>query len=106
MIEDGQTYDTLRGVSIEGTGEIVEDPDAIWKVGVNVFERYTGPYTEEMKPFVEIMLNKRVAVARRRRPRRAPGTTASSAWTRCRRRARPRRACRVQPAASRLFESA
>jgi PPOX class probable F420-dependent enzyme len=62
MIEDGLTYDTLRGVSIEGTGEIVEDPDAIWKVGVNVFERYNGPYTEEMKPFVEVMLHKRVVV--------------------------------------------
>ena len=62
MIEDGLTYDSLRGVSIEGTGEIVEDPEVIWKVGVNVFERYTGPYTEEMKPFVEIMLNKRVVV--------------------------------------------
>ena len=62
MIEDGLTYDALRGVSIEGNGVIVEDPDEIWKVGVNVFERYNGPYTEEMKPFVEIMLNKRVVV--------------------------------------------
>ena len=62
MIEDGQSYDTLRGVSIEGTGVVVDDPDALWKVGVNVFERYTGPYSEDMKPFVEVMLNKRVAV--------------------------------------------
>jgi PPOX class probable F420-dependent enzyme len=62
MIEDGKTYDTLRGVSIEGRGVIVDDPDAIWAVGVNVWERYTGPYTEEMRPFVELMLNKRVVV--------------------------------------------
>ena len=62
MIEDGKTYDTLRGVSIEGRGVIVEDPDAIWAVGVNVWERYTGPYSDEMKPFVELMLNKRVVV--------------------------------------------
>ena len=61
-IEDGQTYDTLRGVSIEGRGEIVDDPDQLWKVGVSVLERYNGPYTDEMKPFVEVMLNKRVAV--------------------------------------------
>ena len=27
MIEDGDTYDTLRGVSFEGTVEIVDDPD-------------------------------------------------------------------------------
>lgn len=62
MIEDGLTYDSLRGVSIEGTGEVVEDPDAIWKVGVNVWERYNGPYTEEVKPLVEFMLHKRVVV--------------------------------------------
>ena len=61
-IEDGLTYDQLRGVSIEGNGVVVDDPDELWKVGVNVFERYTGPYSDEMKPFVEVMLNKRVAV--------------------------------------------
>lgn len=62
MIEDGLTYDLLRGVSIEGRGVIVEDPDEIWKVGVGVWERYSGPYTEEMKPLVEFMLHKRIAV--------------------------------------------
>jgi PPOX class probable F420-dependent enzyme len=61
-IEDGLTYDTLRGVALEGRAAIVDDADALWKVGVSVFERYTGPYTEEMRPFVEVMLNKRVAV--------------------------------------------
>ncbi|MBX3284891.1 MAG: PPOX class F420-dependent oxidoreductase [Acidimicrobiales bacterium] len=62
LIEDGETYDTLRGVSFEGTAEIVEDPDALWRVGVSVWERYNGPYTEEMRPLVEFMLHKRVAV--------------------------------------------
>ena len=62
MVEDGHTYDTLRGVSLEGRGVIVDDPDAIWAVGVNVWERYTGPYSDEMKPFVELMLNKRIVV--------------------------------------------
>lgn len=62
LIEDGHTYDTLRGVSFEGTAEIVEDPEALWRVGVSVWERYNGPYTEEMKPLVEFMLHKRVAV--------------------------------------------
>jgi len=62
LIEDGYTYDTLRGVSFEGTAEIVDDPDALWAVGVNVWERYNGPYTDEMKPLVEFMLHKRVAV--------------------------------------------
>jgi PPOX class probable F420-dependent enzyme len=61
-IESGYTYDQLRGVSIEGKGVVIDDADALWKVGVNVFERYTGPYSDDMKPFVETMLNKRVAV--------------------------------------------
>jgi PPOX class probable F420-dependent enzyme len=62
MVEAGNTYDQLRGVALEGRGVVVEDPDEIWRMGVNVFERYNGPYSEEMKPFVEIMLQKRVAV--------------------------------------------
>jgi PPOX class probable F420-dependent enzyme len=62
MVEDGATYDALRGVSIEGRGTIVDDPELIWKVGVDVWERYTGPYTDEAKPLVELMLHKRVAV--------------------------------------------
>jgi PPOX class probable F420-dependent enzyme len=62
LIEDGHTYDTLRGVSLEGTAEIIDDPDALWSVGVSVWERYNGPYAEELKPLVEFMLHKRVAV--------------------------------------------
>jgi PPOX class probable F420-dependent enzyme len=62
LIEDGLTYDTLRGVSFEGRAEIIDDPAALWEVGVSVWERYHGPYTEDLKPFVEVMLHKRVAV--------------------------------------------
>ncbi|GAB2447901.1 pyridoxamine 5'-phosphate oxidase family protein [Nocardia tengchongensis] len=62
MVEAGETYDQLRGISIEGRAEVVEDPEALFKVGISVWERYTGPYSEEMKPFVEQMLHKRVAV--------------------------------------------
>jgi PPOX class probable F420-dependent enzyme len=62
MIEDGDTYDSLRGVSFEGTAEIVADQDTIFRVGVSVWERYTGPYTEECRPAVEMVMNKRVGV--------------------------------------------
>lgn len=62
LIEDGDTYDTLRGVSFEGHATVVADPDALWQVGVSVWERYTGPYTEDLAPFVEVMLHKRIAV--------------------------------------------
>jgi PPOX class probable F420-dependent enzyme len=62
MVESGHTYDALRGVALEGRATIVDDPDALWAVGVNVWERYNGPYSEEVRPMVEFMLAKRVAV--------------------------------------------
>lgn len=62
LIETGLTYDSLRGVAMEGSCAIVDDPDVLWSVGVSVWERYNGPYSEEVKPLVEFMLNKRVAV--------------------------------------------
>jgi PPOX class probable F420-dependent enzyme len=62
LVEDGATYDELRGVAIEGTAEISDDPDLLWQVGVGVWERYYGPYTDDVKPFVETMLTKRVIV--------------------------------------------
>ena len=40
--------------------EIVEDPEKMFELGVSVFERYYGAYTEELRPFVETMLNKRI----------------------------------------------
>lgn len=64
LFEAGETYDQLRGVSLEGRAHFIEDPDdeEFWAVGVDVFERYNGPYTEEMRPFVEQMLHNRVVV--------------------------------------------
>lgn len=62
LIEGGKTYDSLRGVSFEGVAEILDDPDTIFAVGVSVWERYNGPYTDELKPAVDMMMNKRVAV--------------------------------------------
>ena len=62
LLEDGITYDTLRGVSFEGTAEIVDDPEMIFRVGVSVWERYNGPYTEDLRPSVDMMMSKRVGV--------------------------------------------
>jgi PPOX class probable F420-dependent enzyme len=60
MMEDGDYYEELRGVELVGRAEIVEDPDKMWELGVNLFERYYGAYSEELRPFVETMLNKRI----------------------------------------------
>jgi PPOX class probable F420-dependent enzyme len=64
MIEGGDTYDQLRGVSIEGTVTIIDDntADEYWAPAINVYERYNGPYSKEVHQFVEIMMNKRVIV--------------------------------------------
>ena len=62
LVETGHTYDQLRGVSLEGTATIIEDTDVVWDVCVNVFERYNAPYTEELRPFVEVMAKNRVVV--------------------------------------------
>ena len=62
--EAGHTYDQLRGVSVEGTATIIDDTstDEYWDAGISVFERYQGPFSEEMRPIVEFMMNKRVVV--------------------------------------------
>ena len=62
LVEAGHTYDQLRGVAMEGTGVIIDDPDVVWDVCVDIFNRYNGDYTDEMKPFVEFMAKNRVAV--------------------------------------------
>jgi PPOX class probable F420-dependent enzyme len=62
LIEHGQTYDQLRGVSLEGRGVLLDDPDTAMRVGISVWERYYGPYTEEQRPAVEALMNKRVVV--------------------------------------------
>jgi PPOX class probable F420-dependent enzyme len=60
MFESGERYEELKGVTLLGRVEIVEDPARMFELGVSVFERYQGPYSEEMRPFVEAMLNKRI----------------------------------------------
>ncbi|MGD0085036.1 MAG: TIGR03618 family F420-dependent PPOX class oxidoreductase [Acidimicrobiales bacterium] len=60
LFEDGEHYDELRGVELVGHAEIVEEPERLLELGKSVFSRYYAPYTDEMLPFVETMLAKRV----------------------------------------------
>jgi len=62
MVEDGDYYEELRGVELVGRAEVVEDADRMWTLGVDLFERYYAPYTEELRPFIETMLHKRVVI--------------------------------------------
>jgi PPOX class probable F420-dependent enzyme len=63
MVEDGVKYEELKGVELAGTGEIIDDYDTLFGLGIDVTERYYGvTYTDDMKPMVEAMMNKRVVV--------------------------------------------
>jgi len=64
MVEAGASYETLRGVSLEGTAVILEPGDGqeYWDAAISVYERYTGPYTDDARPAVEFMMSKRVVV--------------------------------------------
>jgi general stress protein 26 len=62
LFEDGDYYEELRGVELVGRAEIIDDPDQLWTLGISVFERYYGAYSDELRPFLETMLHKRVVV--------------------------------------------
>jgi PPOX class probable F420-dependent enzyme len=64
MVEAGDTYDSLRGVSLEGVATIIEegDGDEYWAAAISVYERYTAPYAPDARPIVELMMSKRVVV--------------------------------------------
>ena len=62
LVETGEQYEELRGVELVGTGTIVEDRERIMELGRSVFERYTGPYTDEMAPVLEATGAKRLVV--------------------------------------------
>jgi general stress protein 26 len=62
LVETGRAYEELRGVSLIGTAEILEERERLWDVAVSLFSRYYQPYTEEMSPFVEALMSKRVAI--------------------------------------------
>ena len=62
LVEDGDYYEELRGVELVGEAAVVDDADYLKRVGISVFERYYGAYTDDMEPMLQAMLNKRVAV--------------------------------------------
>ena len=62
LVESGDEYAELKGVELVGTGVVVEDRAAVMQIGRSVFERYTGPWSDEVAPAVEAMGAKRFAV--------------------------------------------
>jgi len=62
MVEAGERYEELRGVEVVGRAEIVEDYQQLWAIGLSVYERYTGTYTDDAKSALEYTLKKQVGV--------------------------------------------
>ena len=71
LVEDGVAYNELRGVTVYGEAELIEDYDRVLAFGMALTARYPevfGADAEAMRPFVEQQAHKRVMV--RVRPKR------------------------------------
>jgi PPOX class probable F420-dependent enzyme len=71
LVEDGVAYGELRGVTVFGDAELVEEYDAVLAFGMSLTARYPevfGPDAEALRPFVAEQAKKRVVV--RVRPKR------------------------------------
>lgn len=62
LVETGAAYEELMGVELVGRGEIVTDRDEVMALGEEVAARYTGPVTDETRPFIHAVGEKRYAV--------------------------------------------
>ena len=75
LLESGATYPELRGVSFDGTAEIIENTDAsrdyLRAVARSVIERYTGPADGADNATLDQVMYNRVALVLR------PGRTRS-----------------------------
>lgn len=63
LIDDGDRYENLRGVELEGVGTILEDKDAVREVAETMVARYHQELAgQAIGAFIENMVQKRVAV--------------------------------------------
>jgi PPOX class probable F420-dependent enzyme len=63
LVATGEKYEELKGVSVAGTAEIVDDREAVGAFGERVFERYWGPITDDaVREGVAVMGAKRVLI--------------------------------------------
>ena len=65
LVEDGILYGELRGVTVFGDAELIEDYERVVPFGMALTARYPevfGPDAEALRPFVEQQARKRVVV--------------------------------------------
>jgi PPOX class probable F420-dependent enzyme len=61
-LEDGVQYDQLRGVMFECDVELERDPARVERFGLELFERYAGELTDEIRAMVAKQAQKRVGL--------------------------------------------
>ena len=62
LVATGEVYEQLKGVSVTGRAELVDDPDDVLRYGEAVYERYWGPLNETVLEGVRAMSTKRVVI--------------------------------------------
>ncbi|RSN09948.1 pyridoxamine 5'-phosphate oxidase [Streptomyces sp. WAC 05977] len=67
LIEDGESYEKLRGVSLEADVEIVTDTAAVTQMGISLMQRYAGakpgdPVPDELTGFIGKQAPKRIGL--------------------------------------------
>lgn len=64
LVESGDTYDQLRGVSMECDVELIEDTEKIARIGVDLMKRYNSnqEVATAATQFVRIQARKRVGL--------------------------------------------
>jgi general stress protein 26 len=61
-IEDGVQYHELRGVMFECDVRLERDPQKVEQFGLELFERYAGGLTEEIRAMVAAQAQKRIGL--------------------------------------------
>ena len=62
MVEEGKSYNELRGVSLIGKAKIYEDEETRMRLAENIYERYTGQVNDTARAVLRKMGSKRVVV--------------------------------------------
>ena len=63
LLEDGVEYDQLKGVSINGTAVLYDDPEVVWKYAAAVMKRnHPGLTDDQVEAGARQLASKRTAV--------------------------------------------
>ncbi|MER7859053.1 pyridoxamine 5'-phosphate oxidase family protein [Amycolatopsis japonica] len=67
LIEDGDSYEKLRGVSLEADVEVITDTAVVTQMGISLMQRYAGakpgdPVPDELSGFIGNQAPKRIGL--------------------------------------------